>query len=168
MAGIAIPGLRVGAAEVGSRLGVIEGIALQGYQAGLAALVLGMAEGAILALVAMVPRARGDALGDLLVAGEALDRRHLTGGGVARRAIGFAGLGGMGGAQGTGDLRDVRGLPDGGEDGGQDREGGESGGNELGFHSYQLHKSYNNGMKKSIREGRTRPDFLPGFTSRGD
>jgi hypothetical protein len=98
---VAVFEFQVGTLKLGAGLGVIETILLQWDDVRLPALVFGVADGAIVGLVAVISLFCGDAGGDLRVAGEALGRGHFPRGHVAGRTVRLARLGDMDRAEGA-------------------------------------------------------------------
>jgi hypothetical protein len=88
--------------------------------------MLGVADGALFGLVAVVARSGGDAGGDLGMAGEAFGGRDLSRGLVTGRAPGVAGFGGVGLAQRAGDLLGGA-YPGGDRESGQGQQDGQAG-----------------------------------------
>ena len=84
VAGFAILGLQMGALEVGPGFGMIEARWLEGDYVRLTALMFGVADGAVVGLVAVIALLGGDAGGDLGVTGEAFSGGHLARGHVTR------------------------------------------------------------------------------------
>src|SRR5512136_908039 len=124
MADGAVLGPEMGALKHGSGLAMIEVRGIERDDGLLAALMLGVADGAVLGLIPMVARPGGDPRGDLAMTSQAFDGSHLGRGGVASGAGGVSRLRGMGRAQGPrGLLRRLRLAPEGREGcGGEDGE----------------------------------------------
>ena len=142
MADPAFPGSEMGPLEAGAGLAMVESRGVEGDDGLLPALMLGVANGAVVGLVPMVPFLGGDPGGDLDMTDQALGGGYFTGRDMARRAIGIPGLGRVGGAQGTrGVLRTGPRAPDG--SGGRGQGQGEKRNEDpFRYHSYCYDISY--------------------------
>jgi hypothetical protein len=155
---------------------MVETLDVEGNQAGVLALVLGVAIGASLVLIPVEALRGGLLAGDLLMAGQALRGGGLLVGAVAGLAIRTRGLG-VGDAQGTRHLLALRPSPgpggaSGGSPGGPEREQEKDsadkrpssdgrGHDRRSSISYYDYNFYQNNRKKSIN-----PSFLPEKSSR--
>ena len=175
----------MGALEVRPGFGMVEARGLEGDDLRLAALMFGVADGAIVGFIAVIALLGGDARGDLRMAGQAFCGSHFPRGYMAGRALGFSRLGNVGRTQGPRHLLGAR-PPSG--SGGQCRGDGQGGeqdeetpwvvfpfGRERlsdGFHNYYFDISYINNIRVSNGSGPPCPGrdekFLPAFTPRGD
>ena len=174
MTGLAGLDPEVGALKVRAGLGVVEILGIEAQEVGLTALVFGVADAAVLGLVAVEAPMGGDPGGDLGVAGQTFGGARLARGDMADRAIALAGRGGVGGAERAGHLLGGAGpASDRGEYQGQDQA--QAGEREdrvwlaiiPTIHIYPIFIIVTCQMRSAdgpVPDG----DFLPIFTFRGD
>jgi hypothetical protein len=132
----------MGSFEVGAGLAMVEARRIKGDDGRLPALMLGVADGAIVGLVPVVPFLSGDPGGDLDMTGQAFAGGNFARCDMARRAVGIPGLGRVGRAQGIRDvLRSRSRAPNrsGGDSHDQDKNRKEC---PFRFHSYYYDVSY--------------------------
>lgn len=164
VAGPAILGPEMGPFEVGAGLAVVEARGIEGDDGRLPALMLGVANGAVVGLVPVVPFLSGDPGGDLDMTGQAPAGGNFARCDMARRAVCISGLERVGRAQGIRDILRFRSRAPNRSGGRGYNQGKKRKEGPFRFHSYYYDISYT--MNKRLSNDNRpafRTDSGPGF-----